>query len=185
MQLAPDFTVRATPTTPESRKATADAIEAFIGAIFTGQSKPDAIDTRLLAAAVQGLRDTAARPPAGRTVIVVDVKNEILGDSMFWRGPPERIGDIRNIPARETAKLVVKDGKARQHGMWHVRAEAQPDDLAEQAARMAFLAEHWHSSLDGVRTRDFLADSGNIMRHGGFIAALDYLRSQAGAGAAA
>jgi hypothetical protein len=59
---------------------------------------------------------------AGRTV-VVEVKNEILGDSVFWRGPATAIGGIHNIPARETAALVVKDGKARVCGMWHVRIE--------------------------------------------------------------
>lgn len=124
MQLSHDFTehftVRAQPTTPESRKATADGIEAFVGAILTGKSKPGEMDAGLLADAVQGLRDAAAI---------------IAG-------------------------------------------------LDEQAARMAFLAEHWHSSLDGVRTRDYLADTGNLMRHAGIIGAIDYLRSQSGKGAA-
>lgn len=54
--------------------------------------------------------------------IVVEVKNEILGDSVFWRGPAEQIAKIRNIPARETAKAVAKDGKKRVCGMWHVSA---------------------------------------------------------------
>jgi len=114
-----------------------------------------------------------------RTEIVVECKNEILGDSTFWRGPPHRIGDIRNIPARQTAMLVAKDGKTRQHGMWHVRAEAVPD-LQWQAARMDFLAEHWQSNFEGVRVHAWLADTGNLMAHGGFIAALDYLRAQTG-----
>lgn len=52
--------------------------------------------------------------------ILVEVKNEILGDSIFWQGPPERIAEIRNIPARETAKLVALDGEKRVCGMWHV-----------------------------------------------------------------
>lgn len=56
--------------------------------------------------------------------VVVEVKNEILGDSEFWRGPENRISAIRNIPARQTAALVVKDGKSRKCGMWHVRIEA-------------------------------------------------------------
>lgn len=56
-------------------------------------------------------------------IVVVEVKNEILGDSEFWRGPEDRISTIRNIPARQTAQLVVKDGKARKCGMWHVRIE--------------------------------------------------------------
>lgn len=54
--------------------------------------------------------------------IRVEVKNKILGDSVFWEGEAERVGEIRNIPARETAKLVAKDGQARTSGMWHVSA---------------------------------------------------------------
>lgn len=54
--------------------------------------------------------------------IVVETKNEIFGDGVFWRGPAERVGEIRNIPARETAKLVAKDGNPRVCGMWHVSA---------------------------------------------------------------
>lgn len=67
---------------------------------------------------------SAAR--AASTTIVVEVKNEILGDSTFWRGPVTEIDRIRNIPARETARLVAKDGKARANGMWRVRAEKGP-----------------------------------------------------------
>ena len=63
-------------------------------------------------------------------MIIVEVKNTILGDSEFWRGPESRIEEIRNIPARETAKQVANDGKARVCGMWHVKQiepiEAQP-----------------------------------------------------------
>jgi len=59
--------------------------------------------------------------------IVVDVKSEVLGDSMFWRGPPQHIDQIRNIPARQTAQLVVKDGRPRTCGMWRVRAEFSDD----------------------------------------------------------
>ena len=55
--------------------------------------------------------------------IIVEIKNKILGDDVFWRGPSERIDEIKNIPARETAKLVAKDGKKRVCGMWHVSAE--------------------------------------------------------------
>lgn len=55
--------------------------------------------------------------------IVVEVKNAILGDSEFWRGPPSRVHEIRNIPARETAKMVAQDGLPRVSGMWHVSAQ--------------------------------------------------------------
>ncbi len=59
--------------------------------------------------------------------IVVEVKNEILGNSEFWRGDESRIAEIRNIPARETAKQVAADGKPRVCGMWHVRQELRPN----------------------------------------------------------
>ena len=54
--------------------------------------------------------------------ILVEVKNEILGYSVFWRGQAEKIAEIRNIPARRTAEAVAKDGKTRVCGMWHVSA---------------------------------------------------------------
>jgi hypothetical protein len=56
--------------------------------------------------------------------IRVEVKNEILGDSLFWEGESTAIHEIRNIPARQIAKLVVKDGLPRILGMWHVSAVA-------------------------------------------------------------
>jgi len=67
---------------------------------------------------------------AERTVIV-EVKNAILGDGEFWRGPESTISAIRNIPARRTAQLVVKDGKPRKCGMWHVRIDSAPQDLTK------------------------------------------------------
>lgn len=57
--------------------------------------------------------------------VVVEVKNEVLGDGEFWRGPENRINEIRSIPAKRTAELVVKDGKPRKCGMWHVRIVEQ------------------------------------------------------------
>ncbi len=56
-------------------------------------------------------------------MIIVEVKNVILGDSEFWRGPEERISEIRNIPARMAAEKVIKDGQPRVSGMWYVRQE--------------------------------------------------------------
>ena len=57
--------------------------------------------------------------------IRVEVKNEILGDSVFWEGDEKNIQDIRNIPARMTAERVVKDGITRQCGMWVVSQSSQ------------------------------------------------------------
>ena len=53
--------------------------------------------------------------------IVVEVKNEILRDGEFWRGPADHINEIRNIAVRRLAKLVCTDGMSRKIGMWHVR----------------------------------------------------------------
>ncbi len=52
--------------------------------------------------------------------IRVEVKNDILGNCIFWEGPPASIHQIRNIPAREAAKLVVQDGVSRVDGIWYV-----------------------------------------------------------------
>ena len=52
--------------------------------------------------------------------IKVEVKNEILGDSVFWEGDESDIDQIRNIPAKMTAEKVIKDGKTRKFGMWLV-----------------------------------------------------------------
>jgi hypothetical protein len=57
---------------------------------------------------------------AGLGRIRVEVKNEFLGNSVFWEGAAADIRMIHNIPARQTAELVAKDGKARVCGMWHV-----------------------------------------------------------------
>jgi len=66
-------------------------------------------------------------------MIIVEVKNAILGDSVFWHGREENISEIRNIPARMVAEKVVKDGKSRVSGMWHVRQEIQRDEQERQA----------------------------------------------------
>jgi hypothetical protein len=52
----------------------------------------------------------------------VEVKNEILGDSIFWEGDEAQISKIRNICARRLAELVSKDGRSRNAGMWFVSA---------------------------------------------------------------
>lgn len=68
--------------------------------------------------------------------IVVEYKSTVLGPGVFWRGPAERVGEIHNIPARETARLVAKDGKPRVCGMWHVSAEPGMDiDTAQGGVR--------------------------------------------------
>jgi hypothetical protein len=56
-------------------------------------------------------------------MIIVDVRNEILGNSEFWRGNEEDISKIRNIVAQSLAVRVAKDGQPRSSGMWFVRKE--------------------------------------------------------------
>jgi len=58
-------------------------------------------------------------------MIIVEVKNEILGNSIFWAGDENNISEIRNIIAKNLAVLVSKDGKSRSSGMWFVRAEGE------------------------------------------------------------
>ena len=53
-------------------------------------------------------------------IIKVEVKNDLLGDSEFWRGDSRDVSEIRNIPARELAEMVAKDGVSRNSGMWYV-----------------------------------------------------------------
>ncbi|MES0340737.1 MAG: hypothetical protein ABUK08_00315 [Candidatus Humimicrobiaceae bacterium] len=52
--------------------------------------------------------------------IRVEVKNDILGNSVFWEGDSSNIANIANIIARLLAEHVVKDGITRSHGMWLV-----------------------------------------------------------------
>lgn len=52
--------------------------------------------------------------------IRVEVKNEILGNTLFWEGDETQIEEINNLPAKMTARKVVKDGKTRVFGMWVV-----------------------------------------------------------------
>lgn len=99
---------------------------------------------------------TPVAPPVSPNTsieIIVDVKNEILGDSTFWRGPPERIREIRNIPARETAALVAKDGQKRVYGMWHVRAE-RVDRTPEQIMRWLERHHTLHMQVQALYTAD-------------------------------
>ncbi len=50
----------------------------------------------------------------------VEVKNDILGNSVFWEGSPEKADEVRNIVAKNLVKQIAKDGKPRREGMWFV-----------------------------------------------------------------
>ncbi len=52
--------------------------------------------------------------------LCVEVKNDILGNSVFWEGDSSNISNIMNIVARKLAEYVVKDGITRSNGMWLV-----------------------------------------------------------------
>lgn len=72
--------------------------------------------------------------------IKVEVRNAILGNSVFWEGDAQNISQIRNIPARMCAQLVAQDGKPRHTGMWYVSVVNGDTELvaaleAEKAAR--------------------------------------------------
>jgi len=55
--------------------------------------------------------------------IKVEVRNKILGNSIFWQGDSKDIDQIRNIPARYLAKEVLKKGGIAKSGMWYVTEE--------------------------------------------------------------
>lgn len=84
--------------------------------------------------------------------------------------PPEHapeIEELSGVPCEELCPSVP----------W-AKVRRAPPQVAENAARMAFLAEHWASDFDGVRVRDWLGRTSTLLHHGGLLAAIDYLRSQ-------
>lgn len=56
-------------------------------------------------------------------MIIVEYKSDVVGTGVLWRGAESDISMIRNVVARDLAKQVVKDGKARTDGMWTVRKD--------------------------------------------------------------
>ena len=53
---------------------------------------------------------------------------------------------------------------------------ATPQD-AEDAARMAFLADNWKSEIEGKRLHDWLGDIGTLLKHGSLRKAIDFART--------
>ena len=49
----------------------------------------------------------------------LEVRNALLGDSVFWEGVASDIGKIRNIPGRDVAAAVFRTGRPQKNGMWH------------------------------------------------------------------
>ncbi len=54
-------------------------------------------------------------------MIIVKYKNDILGEGEFWRGDESDIQQIRNIPARNLAEMIILNGQfVASSGMWTV-----------------------------------------------------------------
>jgi len=49
----------------------------------------------------------------------LEVKSDVLGDSVFWEGEQSEIGLIRNIVGRWVADAVFRTGKPQCYGMWY------------------------------------------------------------------
>jgi len=49
----------------------------------------------------------------------LEVRNAILGDSVFWEGVESDLGKIRSIPGRDVAAAVFRTGNPQKLGMWH------------------------------------------------------------------
>lgn len=64
--------------------------------------------------------ENPAIPMQPNDLLRVEYQSEVLGGGVFWQGPVSEISKIRNIPARQTAALVARDGKSRVAGMWRV-----------------------------------------------------------------
>ena len=52
--------------------------------------------------------------------IKVEVKNDLLGNSIFWEGHSKDINQIGNIIAKKLAKIVSIHGGRQKSGMWRV-----------------------------------------------------------------
>lgn len=52
-------------------------------------------------------------------IIRVEVRNDFLGNDVFWEGDAAETHKIRNLVARRLAEAVAFDGTAQSYGMWH------------------------------------------------------------------
>lgn len=71
---------------------------------------------------------------ADRRAILVEVRNEFLGDHVFGEYPVADIETIPNVVARDLARLVATDGLERKAGMWLVSATFVAAPLAGEVA---------------------------------------------------
>lgn len=49
----------------------------------------------------------------------LEVKNELLGDSIIWEGYENETSFIRSLPGRVVAEAVFNSGKPKSWGMWY------------------------------------------------------------------
>lgn len=52
--------------------------------------------------------------------IKIEIRNKLIGDSVYWQGTPEDIAGIEDIVAKTLVKQTIMDCKSRNFGMWFV-----------------------------------------------------------------
>jgi hypothetical protein len=52
-------------------------------------------------------------------IIRVEIRNDFLGNEVFWEGDAADTHTIRNVVARRLAAAVAFDGDTYVYGMWH------------------------------------------------------------------
>jgi hypothetical protein len=89
---------------------------------------------------------------------------------------------VPTIPNREMDRIMQADDwqwadvLAAAGTATEAEIAATPQD-AEDAARMAFLADNWKSEIEGKRLHDWLGDIGTLLRHGSLRKAIDHART--------
>ena len=86
---------------------------------------------------------------------------------------------IGKLPEHKPATYsdVVSDGGMDPRNAADKAAATLRDEQREDAARMAFLAEHWNSTIEGERLHDWLGRIGTLLRHGSLRKAIDFART--------
>ena len=49
----------------------------------------------------------------------LEVRSQILGDSVFWEGTNSELGQIRSEPGRAVVAAVFRTGRPQKWGMWY------------------------------------------------------------------
>lgn len=76
---------------------------------------------------------TSPQEPKGPPAIArlqVTYCSEVLGNGVFWEGPPDRIEEIHNVVAQDLAQRVLRSQRPQATGMWRVMPlDAQGQEL--------------------------------------------------------